>query len=1159
MEKTPSKIGVEKTPSKRGVEKTPSKTGVEKTPSKIGVEKTPSKRGMGKTPSKSGTKNRNKRNNRSRRKNKTIKEIKILYCNANGIRGKIKSIESAAKTQAAHIIAITETKGPAPKIEGYSNWYEKTRNDTRGGGVAIAVREDLINKCQPVEDIEDQNQEVKWIQLSTHHNNKVYIGVYYGKQEKEPIENVEREFSQIKAQIAKLKNKGPIILTGDFNAKIKIDKNQGKTTQEVSRNGKYLEDLLEDQDLIPISTKAHPGTWTRVNRNNPLEKSVIDYIIIRKIDEINITENIVDEEGTLRIKGNKETDHNTMTISFKCPLSKTTRVIKKWKLNNREGWAEYNARMATINRDIVKNYDAFEKEMNKILEETVGSVKIRVGKRTKPHMNEEQKQLKNKVKQLRKKFQEAVKNNSDEKGNILEQYIDSQKKLRSEIQLIQQEQTRNLVRKIIEEGGTKSTTFWRAKRKICGKQGAADYITIDEKGKPIENPEEAKEHIAEYFENLYKARESRPEYETWTKKIKEEIEKIEQSEEINNKPATITQEEIKNTVKKLKKGKAPGPDNLPNEALKEANEETLEIIRQVFDNISQEKNIPEQWQKGNINRLYKGKGKRGKCSNERGITLSSNIGKAYERIINDRAHQEVHMSNDQAGGKKGTATVDHLAILSEAINEARKNKKTVYMVFLDVTKAYDKAWLDAIMYVMHKEGLNTPEWDIIRKMNQNLTAKIQTQYGQTREIKIKDSIRQGGVLSGLQYALMMDEIGKEIKQRNLGIYIPSLQEKIGCLLWMDDVIHITTEPKEMQEMLDITDDLSGRYHIEFGEPKSKAMKIGGGKTKPEFKLGKMTLGYCDKYKYLGVLKNEKNNMKDQIQATKGKVEAAYQTILAIAGNRAFADMEMRTIWELIECTIVPIITYGSEVWNPNKTETKALNSIMDNILKRVLMAPQSTPREALYIETGLLDPETISLKQKIMMDYRLKNSQNPRMKTLTTAEVPNLWRTSAEKAKERLNISTQDTEGKKPGVKTRIKNKTAKYFKDKITADGQDKSKIKYLTEGRTEWRPFSKQKYLADLSRTNASTVFMARTRMLDVKNNFRNKYPDVICRACGKETETQEHVLETCQTLHMNPSSKVSKSDVFKVTALKARAKIIRSLQEKTDKPNLTIPLST
>ena len=46
--------------------------------------------------------------------------------------------------------------------------------------------------------------------------------------------------------------------------------------------------------------------------------------------------------------------------------------------------------------------------------------------------------------------------------------------------------------------------------------------------------------------------------------------------------------------------------------------------------------IPKQWQQGNIIRLYKGKGTKGKCSAERGITLASNTGKLFDRLINNR-------------------------------------------------------------------------------------------------------------------------------------------------------------------------------------------------------------------------------------------------------------------------------------------------------------------------------------------------------------------------------------------------------------------------------------------------------------------------------------------------------------------------------------------
>ena len=96
------------------------------------------------------------------------------------------------------------------------------------------------------------------------------------------------------------------------------------------------------------------------------------------------------------------------------------------------------------------------------------------------------------------------------------------------------------------------------------------------------------------------------------------------------------------------------------------------------------------------------------------------------------------------------------------------------------------------MYVMHKEGLKSKIWQTVKKMNENLTARISTKYGQTRQIRIRDSIRQGGVLSVIQYALLMDEISKQIKEENLGILINE-EERTGCLEWMDDIIFITTE------------------------------------------------------------------------------------------------------------------------------------------------------------------------------------------------------------------------------------------------------------------------------------------------------------------------------------------------------------------------------
>ena len=249
------------------------------------------------------------------------------------------------------------------------------------------------------------------------------------------------------------------------------------------------------------------------------------------------------------------------------------------------------------------------------------------------------------------------------------------------------------------------------------------------------------------------------------------------------------------------------------------------------------------------------------CSNERGITVASNVGKVYERIINNRALKHINITDAQAGGKEGRSTTDHLLILKEIINTQKRKKKPLLLTYLDVTKAYDKAWLDGIMYALHNNGVIGPTWNIIRKLNQGLKAKIKTKDGITREINIKDSIRQGGVLSVLQYATVMDEIAKEIQKTNIGIEIPGSNTKIGCLLWMDDVLLMADNEKDLQTLLNITVNTANKYHIVFGEEKSKIMIMNSKKElKNIMKLGNMTLKTTENYKYLGEIINHKKSM-----------------------------------------------------------------------------------------------------------------------------------------------------------------------------------------------------------------------------------------------------------------------------------------------------------
>ena len=107
--------------------------------------------------------------------------------------------------------------------------------------------------------------------------------------------------------------------------------------------------------------------------------------------------------------------------------------------------------------------------------------------------------------------------------------------------------------------------------------------------------------------------------------------------------------------------------------------------------------------------------------------------------------------------------------------------------------------------------------------------------------------------------------------------------------------------------------------------KTKYLRVSKNSTPIHLKLGDRTVEETGKYTYLGEINNRKMDMEDQIKAIEGKVEAAYQTLIAVAEDREFKSIKMQSIWTLVQACICPIITYASETWHPKK-KAKPKNS-----------------------------------------------------------------------------------------------------------------------------------------------------------------------------------------------------------------------------------------
>ena len=85
--------------------------------------------------------------------------------------------------------------------------------------------------------------------------------------------------------------------------------------------------------------------------------------------------------------------------------------------------------------------------------------------------------------------------------------------------------------------------------------------------------------------------------------------------------------------------------------------------------------------------------------------LTSNVGKVFEKIVNERVIQNLPFSEEQAGGRPNRSTIDQIFSLKEVVKQRSSEIKPTYCAFIDIQKTYDKVWRDIIFKIILDCGI----------------------------------------------------------------------------------------------------------------------------------------------------------------------------------------------------------------------------------------------------------------------------------------------------------------------------------------------------------------------------------------------------------------------------------------------------------------------
>ena len=88
-------------------------------------------------------------------------------------------------------------------------------------------------------------------------------------------------------------------------------------------------------------------------------------------------------------------------------------------------------------------------------------------------------------------------------------------------------------------------------------------------------------------------------------------------ETVSSHVRRITKDEVKAAMKRMKHGKAVGPDDIPIEAWKALGDIGVNFLTKLFNQILETEEMPEEWRKSILVPIYKNKGDIQNCSNYR--------------------------------------------------------------------------------------------------------------------------------------------------------------------------------------------------------------------------------------------------------------------------------------------------------------------------------------------------------------------------------------------------------------------------------------------------------------------------------------------------------------------------------------------------------------
>ena len=418
-------------------------------------------------------------------------------------------------------------------------------------------------------------------------------------------------------------------------------------------------------------------------------------------------------------------------------------------------------------------------------------------------------------------------------------------------------------------------------------------------------------------------------------------------------------------LRKTRSKSAPGPNGVPYLVYKRC-PGVARLLWSYLRGMWKKNTMSESWRKAEGIFIPKEDGA-SSVEKFRTISLLNVEGKLYFALQADRlvtytlANGYIDTSIQKGGVPAVSGCMEHTAILSQLIREAKAEKKDLVVVWLDIANAYGSIPHSLIQLALRRAHIPEEVCKLVESYYADMKIRFTTKDFTTDWQRVEKGIITGCTLSVILFALSMTMLAMSVKEETKGPKTLSGQRQVNTRLFMDDIVTTTENMVQTNHLLSkLVDKLKwAELYVKPEKCRSLVIKKGKVSQKTPRIGGDPITSITEKpIKYLGKLYNRSLNDREQAEEALRETKQGLKKI-------GITKLPGRYKAWMVQHMLLPRLMWPLTIYNIPESRVEEIQRLITAQLKKWLGFPKSLSTACMYTRSGRLQLPYSELTEEV--------------------------------------------------------------------------------------------------------------------------------------------------------------------------------------------------